>query len=87
MTPPKQTGAPVFGFSRTNILPGDQCRAVIVAFLRALVPRWASVEVAAQLPMYEGSRVCGAGLVLWRTATELPVPPADGERFLAWLDS
>jgi hypothetical protein len=85
MTPPGQTGAPVFGFSRENIAPGESCRAVIVAFFPAELLRWASVGERTDLPMYEGTRVCGMGRVRWRAETELPVPPADETRFLRWL--
>ena len=35
--------------------------------------------------MYEGVRVCGVWRVLWRSPTELPLPEADEQRFLAWL--
>src|SRR5690242_11337455 len=73
MTPPDQTGAPVFAFSRENIAPGESCRAVIVAFFPVVVPRWATVGQGAELPMYEGPRVCGVGRVLWRSATKLPL--------------
>ena len=86
MTPPEQTGGPVFGFSRENIAPGDRCRAVIVAIFFAEVPLWSEVRPGADLPMYEGSKVCGVGHVVWRVETRTPLPATDADRFVAWLE-
>ena len=85
MTAPEQTGAPVFAFSREHIAPGEDARAVIVAMFPEEVPLWSAVPEGADLPMYEGPRVCGVGHVVWRAETQLPVSDADESRFLAWL--
>lgn len=85
MTPPEQTGAPVLGFSRENIAPGESVKAVIVAMFSEEVPLWTSVTEGTELPMYEGSRVCGRGRVLWRAATEWPLPEGDSAHFVNWL--
>lgn len=86
MTPPEQTAAPVFGFSRENIAPGANCRAVIVAMFFAAVPLWSAVQPGTDLPMYEGTKVCGMGRVLWRKETQMPLPDPDVDRFVAWLE-
>jgi len=85
MVPPEQTGAPVFAFSREHIAPGEACRAVIFALFSKQVPLWAAVNEGTDLQMYEGTRVCGVGHVMWRAETKLPVPDEDVSRFLAWL--
>jgi hypothetical protein len=85
MTPPEQTGAPVLGFSRENIAPGERVKAVIVAMLAEEVPLWLGVAEGTELPMYEGIRVCGHGRVVWRAETEWPLSDADESRFLEWL--
>ena len=85
MTPPDQTGAPVLAFSRSDVAPGEEVSVVIVPPFPEMVPLWAEVEPGTELPMYEGVRVCGVGRVLWRSPTELPLPEADEQRFLAWL--
>jgi hypothetical protein len=85
MRPPDQTGAPVLGFSRENIAPGDTVHAVIVAVFFDLVPSWSAVEEGCVLPMYEGPRAVGTGRVLWRMETSWPLPDDDRGRFLTWL--
>jgi hypothetical protein len=85
MTPPEQTGAPVLAFSKADIRPGDDVHVVIVPPYPQMVPEWSHVSIGDVLPMYEGSRVCGHGLVLWRRDTGLPVPDDDAERFRAWV--
>jgi hypothetical protein len=85
MTPPEQTGAPVPGFARNNIAPGERVRAVIVAMYSEEVPLWTGVVEGIDLPMYEGSRVCGHGRVLWRAETKWPLPEGDEARFRSWL--
>jgi hypothetical protein len=85
MTPPDQTGAPVLGFSRENVAPGEIVRVVIVPFFPAMVRQWSTVDVGTELPMYEGAMVCGLGRVLWREDTRLPIPPDDEARFIGRL--
>jgi hypothetical protein len=85
MTPPDQTGAPVLAFSREHILPGEEVRAVIVPIFPAMVPAWSHVQVGDTLPMYEGPRVCGRGLILWRRKIMLPSPEGGVAAFLAWV--
>jgi hypothetical protein len=86
MTPPDQSGAPVFAFSRDRFGPGESTHAVIVTLFPEMVDRWnLEVEPGAVLPMYEGARVCGHGTVLWRDHIRLPLVEADEQRFLRWL--
>ncbi|NTW38509.1 MAG: hypothetical protein HGA44_01265 [Cellulomonadaceae bacterium] len=85
MAPPEQTGAPVLAFSAQHIHPGDQVRVVIVPPYPQMLPEWSRVVIGDVLPMYEGSRVCGHGRVLWRRDTYLPVPEPDERRFRAWV--
>ena len=85
MTPPEQTGAPVLGFDQTSIAPGDTVRVVIVPPYPPMVQAWTQVQPGDDLPMYEGSRICGHGRVLWRRDTMLPLPETDEQRFRRWL--
>jgi hypothetical protein len=85
MTPPEQTGAPVLGFARENIAPGESVKAVIVAMFAEEVPLWSAVDEGTELPMYKGNRVCGHARVLWHAVTALPLPDADESRFVEWL--
>lgn len=74
-TPPEQRGAPVLGFSRSEVWPGESARAVIIPLFPEVVPRWrAEVVPGVLLPMYEGGRVCGYGRVLWVGETTRPLP-------------
>lgn len=85
MTPPNQAGALVLGFDQRIIAPGDTTRVVIVPPFPPMMQEWDRVQPGADLPMYEGARVCGHGRVLWRRSTLVPLPPADEERFRLWL--
>lgn len=86
MAPPEQTGAPVLAFSRDEVLPGENVHAVILTLFPQMVDRWnLEVEPGVVLPMYEGSRVCGHGTVLWRANTTLPLDESEERRFLRWL--
>jgi hypothetical protein len=81
MTPPEQSGAMVYGFSRHDIAPGSSCRAVIVQ----LVPEtleWQQVREGLTLPCYEGNRVVAHGRVLWRelSSTSATTTGPDGSR-------
>ena len=83
---PEQTGAPVLAFSRDEVLPGENVHAVILTLFPQMVDRWnLEVEPGVVLPMYEGSRVCGHGTVLWRANTTLPLDESEERRFLRWL--
>lgn len=86
MTPPDQSGAPVFAFSRDRVVPGERAHAVIVSLFPEMVDQWnLEVEPGVVLPMYEGARVCGHGTVLWRADITLPLIEAGQKRFLRWL--
>jgi len=87
MTPPDQAGAPVLGFSRANLRPGDQSHAVIVALFGYKTTQWQDVHPGSVLPMYEGARVVGHGTVLWTQPTVWPLPESDKARFLSWLEA
>ena len=87
MVPPEQTGAPVLGFAREVISPGESVRAVIVAFFPPAVHLWEPVRPGIDLPMYEGPRVVGVGHILWRERTVLPLPTDDEATFRTWLGS
>ncbi len=87
MTPPEQTGGPVFSFSRPEIAPGESCYAVIVPIFPEMQPTWRREAVpGAVLPMYEGSRVSGHGRVLHRFECHVPISEEDEARFQRWLD-
>ena len=85
MVAPDQTGAPVLGFDRTQVAPGESVRAVIVPPFPPMIPAWAEVKVGDDLPMYEGPNVCGHGRVLWRRTTVIPIPRHEEEAFRRWL--
>ena len=70
----------------STVAQGEDCRAVIVAMFLPEVPMWSDVQTGADLLMYEGSKVCGVGHVLWRIETRMPLPDSDADRFLAWLE-
>ncbi len=84
-TSPDQTGAPVVACSDELVRPGDEVSVVIVPVYAEVLAAWEVVAVDDLLPMYEGSRVCGHGRVLWRRATRLPVPADDVEVFREWV--
>ncbi len=87
MTPPDQSGAPVFAFSREQVLPGDSVHAVIATLVPEMVAQWdLEVEPGVVLPMYEGARVCGHGTVIWRTHITFPLQEREEQRFVKWLD-
>lgn len=86
MTPPEQTGAMVFGFSKAHILPGESVRAVIVVPYPEMVGHWdQQVDAGTLLPMYEGPRVFGEGIVEWRGPATLPLDEQRAAEFDAWL--
>ncbi len=80
-----QTAAPVLGFSKTNVQPGEHCRAVIVALFPVEVPAWRDVAVGDELRMYEGSRICGRGAVAWTEPVTWRLVDEDENRLAAWL--
>lgn len=49
----EQTAAPVLGFSRSDIRPGDTVRAVAVSLFPAELPAWRDVVVGDELRIYE----------------------------------
>lgn len=81
----EQTAAPVLGFSRSDIRPGDAVRAVAVPLFPAEMPAWRAVAVGDTLRMYEGSRICGRGLITWLAPTTWPMPVEEQERFAQGL--
>lgn len=86
MTPPDQTGAPVFALSRDEVLPGEQVHAVIVTPFPGMVARWhLEAQPGVILPLYEGARICGHGSVLWSTPITRPLTAEVANRFRRWL--
>lgn len=81
----EQTAAPVLGFSRSDIHPGDTVRAVAVPLFPAEVPAWRTVAVGDTLRMYEGSRICGYGVVAWVAPATWHMPIDEQEEFSRWL--
>ncbi|TYL51046.1 hypothetical protein [Agromyces mariniharenae] len=82
-----QTGAPVLGFSTSNIRPGDTTDAIIIPLFADNVPQWWDVAPDDVLRMYEGSRVCGVATVLWVDRTTLKLSEAEAERLLKRLSA
>ncbi len=80
-----QTGAPVLGFSRSDIQPGDDVRAVIVPMFPEDVPAWHDVAAGDVLRMYEGSRICGLGVVVWVEEVTWRMPKDEEDRLGQWL--
>lgn len=85
MRPPEQTGAFVLGFSRSEVHPGDAVRVVAVSPFAEMRGHWSRVRPGDVLPMYEGSRVCGHGRVVWSIESTWPLEDDDERRFLTWL--
>lgn len=83
MTPPEQSGAMVYGFSRQDIKPGTGCHAVIAQLVPATLA-WQQVREGLVLPCYEGNRAVAHGRVLWREDVE-DITDDDKDRWLAWL--
>jgi hypothetical protein len=83
----EQAGAPVLGFSREDIRPGETVRAVIAPFFFEGVPAWRDIVPGDELRMYEGRRICGRGTVIWVRPSTWPMPEEDQERFTRWLES
>ncbi len=53
-----------------------------------MIPQWrAEANPGVVLPMYEGSRVCGYGTILWVEDIRTPLTDADKVRFDTWLHS
>lgn len=87
MTPPEQTGAPVYAFDRVKVEPGTaEVKAVILVPYPQMMPIWAAeVGPGADLPMYEGSRAVGVGKVLWRRSAHYPPTDAEASHYDSWL--
>jgi hypothetical protein len=81
----EQTAGPVLGFSRVNVQPGEDTRAVVVPLFIDRVPGWREVQPGDVLRMYEGSRVCGRGIVYWVEPATWPMPTDKQECFARWL--
>lgn len=81
----EQTAGPVLGFSRLNIRPGEDARAVIVPLFFEQVPAWHEVGPGSVLRMYEGSRVCGRAVVVWVVPVTWPIPHEQEDRLIQWL--
>jgi len=81
----QQTAAPVLGFSRPSVYPGDDVRAIIVPLFIANVPEWRDVQLGQVLRMYEGSRICGLGTMMSIQSVIWPMPLGDQERIAGWL--
>ncbi|WP_157537087.1 hypothetical protein [Nocardioides sp. Root190] len=80
-----QTGAPVLGFAKADVEPGESTRAVIVPMFFEQVPAWLDVQPGDVLRMYEGSRICGRATVRWIEQATWRMPEAEQERFARWL--
>lgn len=83
----EQTAAPVLGFSREDIHPGETVRAVIVPLFFGGLPAWKEVGPGDELRMYEGQRICGRGTVIWVKPSNWPMPEVDQVRFTRWLET
>lgn len=83
----EQTAGLVFGFSRVNIQPGEDARAVLVALFPEQVPAWRDVQPGDQLRMYEGSRTCGRGVVCWVEPATWAMPDEEQQHFARWLSN
>lgn len=81
----EQTAGPVLGFSRTNVLPGDQVRAILVPLFIDHAPEWLDVRPGAVLRMYEGASVCGFGHVRWIKPATWHMPEDEQESLAGWL--
>jgi hypothetical protein len=81
----EQTAAPVLGFSRIDIHPGEAVRAVLVPLFPEHVPAWRDVGPADELRMYEGARICGRATVVWVEPATWFMPDDQQERFTQWL--
>lgn len=79
-----QTAAPVLGFARSNIIPGESVRAIIVP-LFVDVGQWREVREGHELRMYEGSRICGRARVCWIKHATWRMPVEEQEALLSWL--
>lgn len=82
----EQTAALVLGFSRSNIAPGEQVRAIIVP-LFVDVAEWDNLQEGDALRMYEGARICGRARICWMKAATWQMPPDEQERLVPWLSS
>ena len=80
-----QSAAPVLGFSRVDVNPGDDVRVVIVPLFPTEMPAWHDVGGGDELRMYEGSRICGRGVVAWIEAATWPMPDEEKDQFSRWL--
>ena len=80
-----QTAGPVLGFSHVNIQPGEDVRAVVVPLFPERVTAWREVEPRDTLRMYEGSRICGRGIVCWVEPATWHMADDEQEHFAQWL--
>lgn len=81
----QQSAGPILGFSRTNIRPGDDVRAVLVPLFIETTWEWQDVQVGDNLRMYEGARICGRGIIRWIESSTWPMGNEDQGRFTEWL--
>lgn len=79
------TAAPVVGFSRLPVAPGETVRAVITPLWPQSLPVWRAVQVGDVLRMREGARVCGLGTVLHIRDVVLPLAEGEVAAIRAWL--
>lgn len=83
----EQSAGPILGFSRTDVSPGEDVRAILVPLFVEKVPAWRNVHVGDGLRMYEGWQICGRAIVQWIEPTTWPMGNKDQERFVEWLTS
>lgn len=81
----EQTAGPVFGFSQTDIHPGEDTSAILVALFPEHVPAWHDVQVGDTLRMYEGSRICGHAEVRWIEPATWPSTDREKLAYVQWL--
>ncbi|MCD4851433.1 hypothetical protein LN996_11480 [Arthrobacter sp. AK01] len=81
----EQTAAPVLGFSRKDIQPGETVGAVLVPLFPDRVPAWRDVQPGDELRMYEGSQICARGIIVWVEPTTWFTTDDDRDRFTEWL--
>lgn len=79
------TAAPVFGFSRTPVSPGEPVRAVITPLWPKSLVLWRALNVGDVLRMHEGPRVCGLGTVVWLREVTWPLIDPDLTSVQKWL--
>lgn len=74
------------GFSREDIHPREAARAVLMPLIPDRVPEWRDVRPGDTVRMYEGSRICGHGIVVWAEPTTWSMCDDEQQRLAQWLE-